>query len=467
MSPSKAKLGLTRFDGAVFLTAAALIALLLLVIASGDNVGVSIIQFRPEGTANSASIISIEFSETMNHESVAAHFSINPPVTGAISWAGSTLIFNPAEPLPPDQTITVLLGGGAAAQSGRLLLRDLHFSFIVEAPRIAYLAPADAAPANLWIANPADPASARQITFSAAGLYDFSVSPSGTLIAFSENADETSAQDIHLLNLETGALEQITNCANAVCANPVWRPDGQMIVYERAELAGGTTAHAARLWLLDLTRRPVETQLLFSDLGQLGRSPQWSADGRRLILYDPALSAILLYDFTTDAPEIVATHADGSGALSPDGTILIYPELVVGDGISTHSSLQWVNLAENQVIPITDPPQAIDDARAAWRPDGQQIAISRRDESVMRGYQIYLLDPETFAVRRITDDPRYSNMYFQWDSSGQSLVIHRFPQLDENMQLSLNGLPEIWTLNTQTGELIQVAENAWMPRWLP
>ncbi len=466
------KFHISRFDRVVLGFMLVLASLIALIIALGDQVGVTIRRAAPEGIARSTSPIAIEFSEPMNRESVAARFSTVPAMEGDISWNGNTMIFYPAEPMPPGENVAVSLLRGVRSASGRELLHDLRFDFTVRTPQVAYLAPANSAPVNIWMADPADPASARQITFSPSGIYDFSVSPDGSMIAFSENNGETGTQDIKLLNLETGGLEQLTNCVDAACTNPVWRPDGQMIAYERVELnsdlaAQGISASPTRVWTLDLSRRPVETRPLFSDLQRVGHSPRWSGDGNRIAVYDTAMGAILIYDFTTGDLEAVPSRAGSSGALSPDGTKLLYPEIVLADGALTHSYLRLVDLSNNQVIPITDPPQATDDARAEWRPDGQQIAVSRRDESLIRGYQIYLLDPETYTAEMITDDPRYTNMFFLWDPTGQSLAIHRFPELDENMQPNMNGLPEIWTLNTQTGDLILIAENAWMPRWVP
>jgi Tol biopolymer transport system component len=93
--------------------------------------------------------------------------------------------------------------------------------------------------------------------------------------------------------------------------------------------------------------------------------------------------------------------------------------------------------------------------------------VARRDESVTRGYQIYLVDPLTGEAQQVTSDPRYSNMFFWWDATGRNLVIHRFPELDENMQPNYTGLPEIWMLDIETLEMSQVAENAFLPRWIP
>jgi Tol biopolymer transport system component len=463
---------MSRFDKLVALVIVGLIGTILLTVALGDNVGVTVKRVAPLGTdASSASRITMEFSEPMIRESAETRFRTEPALNGDFSWSGTTLIFQPSLPIPPGEQVRVILESGAAAESGREVLAEYQYDFTVRTPRIAYMSPANGL-ANIWIVDPSDPSSAEQVTFSPSGIYDFSVSPDGTQIAFSENNSNTGTQDIKLLDLTTGALEQITNCADAGCTNPVWRPDGNVIAYERVEyntdLSGqGVGQSPTRVWTLDLTSRPVTTRPLFDELQVLGHTPQWDADGGRIAIYDPASGAILVRDFSDGSLLAVPTRAGNSGALSPDGTMLVYPEVVISDDASAHSYLRLANLVSNDQSYLSDPSLPVDDARALWSPDGERLAVARRDESVTRGYQIYLVDPLTGEAQPVTSDPRYSNMFFWWDVTGRYLVVHRFPELDENMQPNYTGLPEIWTLDTETLEMTQIAENAFLPRWIP
>lgn len=463
---------ISSFDRAVWGVMAVIVAAILLTIVLGDRVGVTLRAAGPLGEARSTSRITLEFSEPMQRDSVTERFRTEPALQGEFSWAGNTLIFTPADAMTAGEAITVTLASGAQSENGRSVLSDYQFAFTVRSPEVAYLAPANGSPQNIWVVSASDPESARQLTFSPSGIYDFSVSPDGSQIAFSENNSDTGTQDLKLLTLATGGIEQITNCVDSACTNPVWRPDGSGLIYERVELNSdmaqqGVGTSPTRVWTLDLTSRPVQTRPLFSDLQLLGHSPQISADGSRIALYDSGMGSILIQNTADGSLLALPSRAGSSGGLSPDGTRLIYPEVILADGARAHSYLRMANLIDSSIVSLSDPPQQLDDARAQWRPDGRRVAIARRDESVMRGYQIYLLDPLTGEAQQITQDPRYTNMYFWWDPTGRYLVVHRFPELDENMQSNMNGLPEIWTLDTETGAMLQLAINGFLPRWLP
>ena len=225
----------TRLDRAVIGFAVVLVALITGTILLGDHVGVEIVQGAPVNKAHSTSPIMIRFKEPMDATSVAAHFRTEPALKGTFSWIGSTMNFRSSEAMKPGNQYTVYLEPGAVSQAGRKVLSEYHYSFTVTPPRIAYLYPADGSPQNIWIVDPADPDHPKQITNSTDGIYNYGISPDGTQIAYAENDRGTGTADIKLLDLASGTVVQLTHCQTAICTTPVWRPDGQMIAYERAE----------------------------------------------------------------------------------------------------------------------------------------------------------------------------------------------------------------------------------------
>lgn len=465
----------SRFDTLVIAVIIVLVVGIGVTVALGDRVGVTLQRVAPLGMARTTNRITMQFSEAMRRDSVEERFRTEPAMTGAFSWSGNTLIFQPDEAMTPGGNVNVVLASGAVSDSGRMVLSEYQYGFTIQQPRVAYLSPAvtsDTTPINIWIADPADPSAAQQVTFSPSGVYDFAISPDGSQVAFAE--DTTAGNnDIKLLNLETGALEQITNCPDSACTTPVWRPDGNMIVYSRVDFNSdmaqqGVGTSPPRLWVLDLTSRPVATRPLFSDLQILGFDAQWSEDGSKIALYDRSSASILIYNF--DGGNIIAIESlnGGAGALSPDGTQLVYEEVATAqEGYSFRPYLNLINLASNEQILISDPDEGFSDSAPVWRPDGQMLAFARQDPSFAQNEQIFLYNPNTDEEERMTDDPRYINGFFVWDPTGTQLVIQRFPRSSESMQSPNGGLPEIWTLNVETRELTQVAVNGFIPQWVP
>ncbi len=463
---------LTSLDRAVIVVVIALIALIGGTLLLGDRVGVQVTQIAPSDGAPShtTSPITIKFSEAMNHESVTAHFHTDPALQGAFSWNGATLTFQANTALQPGSSYTVALDAGALSADGRALLADYRYRFTVARPRVAYLAPADSKTPNIWLVDPADVEHPTQITNSPTGIEDFGVSPDGERIAFTEESADRTTSDIKLIDLQSGALEQLTNCENAECSSPIWRPDSKMIAYERSENDPQFGNSPPRIWILDLTTRPATTRPLFQETQILGYQAQWSADGNRLAFVDRSSVAIDIYDLKTDKIVQVDSTAGVSGALSPDGAQLIYPDLVAdqsGSGAMLNK-LRLFTIDTGEFVSLSDDAAPTDDQRAQWSPDGKQVAIARRDGgSLVGGLQVVLVDLATSQIKPLTDDPRYSNLAFWWDPTGTELVIQRFPERDANLQPDANALPEIWTLDVTSGESVMVASNGFLPRWVP
>ncbi len=461
----------TRFDRVV-IAAAALIALAIgVTIALGDRVGVQIIRVSPlGGDGHATSPIVMTFSEPMDRPSVEARLRTEPPIAGAIAWAGETVSLTPERALLPGSTWTVVLERGARAASGREVIAETRFSFSVAPLRAAYLYPADGAPQNIWLADPAAPDGARQITVSPSGIVDFAVSPDGTQIAFSEANLLDNTHDIKLIDLATGGLRQLTNCQDASCTNPVWNPNGRQIAYERVEYNSamqGVGQSPTRIWIIDLTTSPASTRPLFNETQILGYSPQWSADGTRIALYDRASIATLVHDLSDGRILLVPNTSGAVGALSPDGRRLAFTDLLIGDGGGARSRLKLVDLDTGSEMTLTSDLDNLSDQRAQWLPDGTRLLVARQDPSVARGAQIVLVDLATSDATPITDDPRYANAFFWIDPTGTQVLVQRFPELGEDMQPDPLARPEIWTIDLETRAGTMIAHNGYLPRWVP
>ncbi len=326
------------------------------------------------------------------------------------------------------------------------------------APQIVYLAPADVYARNLFLVELGG-GDARQLTDAADGIEDFAVSPDGQQIAYSlNNADGTT--DIWLLDLASDTARALTHCVRAVCTDPAWKPDGTQILYQRREFA--TPERDSWVWVVDVNT--VQTHLLFDDPQVRAADPTWSPDGRRVAVYDPGVQVVRVHNLDSDTDTIIDSTAGVSGAFSPDGSKLVFPVLVRGAiGQEFYTHLDMVDLVGQGGGLVTGERDApIDDAFAAWSPDGTRLALARRylDSRYTAGRQIYLLDLTSGDVTPLVVDPAYNHAGLHWDSDGRRIVFQRF-SLGES-----GALPEVWVYELATGDLIRVADNAALPAWV-
>ena len=93
--------------------------------------------------------IAIEFSQIMNHSSVAANFSISPPVNGSIQWeirpSGSIMRFTPEIEFQSNTSYTITLTHLAETASGDTLAFDVISHFHTENFKLVSSNPPDLA----------------------------------------------------------------------------------------------------------------------------------------------------------------------------------------------------------------------------------------------------------------------------------------------------------------------------------
>jgi Tol biopolymer transport system component len=460
-------LKLDRFDLIVAGVAVILLAVMGGVVWSGDHVGIYIPDggYAPVGVASGSEPVRIRFSDVMSQQSVEDHFRIEPEISGDLTWTSQTiLLFTPRQPWLAGQAYTVTVERGARpAKRSATLQADFSWTFTVRLPRAVYLAPADGLVHNLYMAD-LQTGAVVQLTTSEDGIEEYAVSPNGSEIAFSQdNPDQTA--NIWVLNLSSHAARQVTNCIDARCYSPAWKPDGTQLAYQRDDLNTGLGAgvSASRVWVVDLAT--LRTQLLYADTQILGEGPSWSPTGERIAVFDPAVSGIRIHDYAAGSDAIIDSMEGIVGHWSPDGQTLVYPVLTQGAlGADFYTTLEMTDLAAMTRIPITGPEgKAVDDAEGVWSPDGQQLLVTRRylGDGYTPGKQIYLLNLETGEAQPVVVDPAYYHAGAQWDAAGQRIIFQRYPLQQPGAR------PGVWTYDLKTGELRQIADNALMPQWVP
>lgn len=342
--------------------------------------------------------------------------------------------------------------------------------------KIAYLGPT-AGPFNIMVVDPAQPGLAPQaITNSPRGIFDFSVSADGRYIAYSEQVGELEIAELFVIDLQTKAVQQLTDCAgqDAYCTTPIWRPDGKALAYQRVNLntSLGLGPSAPRIWILDMSREQASTFQLFQNSDILGSDSIWSADGSKIAFYESTSQSVMVYDFKAAAPEdqaIIIPAGNGMvGSLSPDGTKLVFPEILPpGETIPARAVLRVADLTNQVITDLTPEEELTDDNVVAWKPDGTELALTRTylDERYTRGFQVYSLKlaDSTNTLEPMIYDENYQHSGVLWSPDGSQILVQRFDLLNSDV----NTRPEIWVYTPETKALNRIVTDGFYARWIP
>jgi Tol biopolymer transport system component len=418
-----------------------------------------------------ASPLELRFTRPMRPESVAGRLTTRPARRGAYAWEGNTLVFTPDEPWPEGETVTVRLAPGArpAGWIAPAMARETAWSFTVSRSLIAYLWPANA-PANLYALDPVSGAMF-QLTESRFGLLDFSVSADGATIHYSEN-NASGGSDLKRLerspaNAADWQPVEVLACPQAFCRSPRLSPDGAILAFEREGLPASPFPLFPQVWLLAL---PGDAETLAGAADHPTRLADWSPQGI-LSFYDLDQRAFILLDPRTGETQAIPNETGEAGDWSPDGNLFVFPEILflpAGDAQGTDSTLSGSHLIafDRQTASSLDLSRdlPVEDASPAFSPQGARLAFARSYLDPGRwtpGRQIWSMRPDGTQASALTDEPAYSHSGFAWSPDGQQLAYLRFNQE------SLTDPPELWIMNADGSDRIQLLAGGYSPQWIP
>ncbi len=162
-----------------------------------------------------------------------------------------------------------------------------------------------------------------------------SVSPDGTLVAFSSNRN--GQWDIYILDLNNGEIRQFTNTI-AYDGNPTWSPDGQWLAYE--------SYHVNNLEILIQDIYKTSGEIPITNHPGADYSPNWSKQGRLISFVSTrnGLQEVWYVDLDSRDVDKAVPIANLSGlsidhpVWSPNGRYLTW-SIVTEEG--NHSLLTW------------------------------------------------------------------------------------------------------------------------------
>lgn len=87
---------------------------------------------QPDGEVAPLDPIRGTFSQPMDQASVQQALTLQPPVPGATSWQGATLVFTPTQPWPAGTLVSLAVGDTARTAAGQPLPAPYAWSFVTE-----------------------------------------------------------------------------------------------------------------------------------------------------------------------------------------------------------------------------------------------------------------------------------------------------------------------------------------------
>ena len=268
---------------------------------------------------------------------------------------------------------------------------------------------------HLWIVPTDGSRPPRQITFSERGESQPQWSPDGSAIAFlsargAAAGDEQPRPEIHVLRLDGGEAEKITDAKEGVTGFS-WSPDAKRIAFLSVDSLTKTTEAARKrkddpqvyeadfrlshVWVVDVGTKK-EHELVHTTDFTVHGAPNWSPDSRRFA-YVTAPSTLLRDErrnaFIVDATTGQAERIDGGAPVqgtpvwSPDGRTLAFETLR-----QTHpmvpDSMQFREILNSHLVlydvatkRARDVGAGFDNSPGAmtWSPDGKSLYFTAGD----------------------------------------------------------------------------------------
>lgn len=414
--------------------------------------------------------IQVLFSQPMQTNLAESHLEIEPETAGLYIWEEEMLTFIPDQPWPSGQTITVTLHSGARASSspGLPVWSTTTWSFAVSKVLLAYLWPAN----DLADLYALDPVSGEVIRLTEdAAVHDYTIAADGKNLYYTADLLRGGGviKRITLTEEETASsapAETITTCDNAVCRNLTVSPDGRWLAYEQVPDTG--EQERIGVWLFNLANGGKQQAGI---VGHPGRFPTWSVNGW-LAFYDLTDQAYRALHPESGSTVLLPNQTGEPGSWHPDGESFLASE------IFDESSQVLINTPSGHMLlyDLQDPGSFqdltreyyLEDTGGVFSPGGQQIAFTRKYLDPQRwtaGRQLWVMDlnpdqTENSPVRQFTNDPVYNHYSIAWSPDGQHIAYMRFDQA------ALTQEPELWLVDADGSNPIQLVIGGYAPQWI-
>ena len=241
-----------------------------------------------------------------------------------------------------------------------------------------------------------------------------------------------------------------------------WSPDSRGILYGRLDFdLAVNPANVQSIWWLDLTTR--ETAPLFQDPLTPGFNPRWSPDGKWLSYSSINPLEIRIYEMESGDSLSLPTQLGYPGAWSPDSKKLLIVD-IDQEKENYVNKIYCYELESDWLTALAIDP-GYDDSFPVWSPDGEWIALVRREwseENPGRGSQLWIMRPDGSDLQQLTNAE--GEVYFGepvWSPDSQ-YILYDYRFIDpEGVVTGIN------LYDLQKREEMELVSPGSRPAWMP
>ena len=314
--------------------------------------------------------------------------------------------------------------------------------------RVVYLADDENKSKQVFIAG-IDSANPKKLTNAENGVTDFALSPDQSQMIYIEQTKDFDYA-LWLMSLSGAENKLMFACEGANCGQPVWSPDGNRIVFEYMPLETG----ASSLWWLDVSVGKAHP--VFQEARLPGTNPRWSPNGAWLSY--ATSEGIRVNHLESGESRLIPNVLGAAVQWSPDSKSLLARDVIIKNN-QYITQLFLYDLASESLTNLSAD-ENMENILAAWSPDGEMIAVVRRDLSIPRGDQIWLMRSDGGDARIITNAPAVLHGSLNWSPDGKYILydlylLDSFP-LESQLEL----------VDVQTGETTNLGVVGYNPKWV-
>ena len=399
--------------------------------------------------------LTISFNRRVDPQSIEAILEISPALDGEISWDADHLqmTFTPHKIWPPGETVSIRLPRGARSRLQIPFWQEFARHWLVSPTSLVYLWPADGI-SNLYRVNPEN-GEGQALTDHSGSVLDYSITPDKEGIFYSLPNDKGGSR-IMAIDLQDALITEIIDCGEVVCTSPQLAPNGDHLAYQVISKDPGSLPGIRIINLRD------GSEIDLGEPNQYLENPLWSSSGW-LAFYNHSTQGYQFWNSLTGITLFLPNETGGDGTWSPDGRYFLTSEIIFAGETLAPRHLILFDLVEETTQDLSRG-RFLEDLNPSFSKQGLVFAFSRKSldpQEWTPGRQLWVMDLDNGESTAYTDEVDYHHTSFSWHPDGKELAYVRYNQA------SLSEAPEIWLLDTSSGETLRLIINGFAPGWIP